>query len=192
MMNALLAIDFEASCLTKHGRSFPIEVAVADLEGWSRAWLIRPDPAWRDWTWTEEAERLHGISRETLARRGLPAAQVADELATFVGARRVLADSRLDPVWYETLCAAAGTPPAFAIGQIGTLAEELAASSDTIARAVHDATRRVPARHRAEVDALWLATLARELLETAAPTLKPLFPWGRIADARPVDAYLTA
>nr|MEC6700676.1 hypothetical protein [Sphingobium sp. SJ10-10] len=36
-----VTIDFEVSCLPHHGRSFPIEVGIADSQG-SRAWLIRP------------------------------------------------------------------------------------------------------------------------------------------------------
>lgn len=74
-MTSLLAIDFEASCLPRHGRSFPIEVGVADGEGWSRAWLISPHADWDDWHWTSEAENEHGITREQNDRDGLPAAR---------------------------------------------------------------------------------------------------------------------
>ena len=57
-MPSLVTIDFEASCLPRDGRSYPIEVGVADMAGWSRAWLIRPEAEWRGWTWWAEAQAL--------------------------------------------------------------------------------------------------------------------------------------
>ena len=55
-----MAIDFEASCLPRHGRSFPIEVGIAG-GGIARSWIIRPHAAWAGWDWTAEAEALHGL-----------------------------------------------------------------------------------------------------------------------------------
>ena len=37
----IIAIDFEASCLPRHGRSYPIEVGVAG-DGIERSWIIAP------------------------------------------------------------------------------------------------------------------------------------------------------
>ena len=51
----ILAVDFEASCLPRHGRSYPIEVGIANENGTARSWLIRPAVLWEGWTWTEEA-----------------------------------------------------------------------------------------------------------------------------------------
>ena len=79
----LIALDFEASCLPRHGRSYPIEIGIADEHGLIRSWLIRPPDAWAGWGWTQEAERLHGISKEQLARDGLPLyAQHVDPIDT--------------------------------------------------------------------------------------------------------------
>ena len=106
----ILTIDFEASCLPRHGRSFPIEVGVAG-GGLSRSWLIRPAACWAGWDWTQEAEALHGISRARIERDGLPAAQVLAELVATVAGRRVIADSPLDQYWLDRLAAAAIPSP---------------------------------------------------------------------------------
>ena len=87
----LIALDFEASCLPRHGRSYPIEIGIADEHGLIRSWLIRPPDAWAGWGWTQEAERLHGISKEQLARDGLPPARVVAELEPYVRGARVIA-----------------------------------------------------------------------------------------------------
>lgn len=80
-----VAIDFEANCLPRHGRSFPIEVWVTDGRG-VRSWLIRPVAERRAWDCTNEALALHGISPE----------------------RRVVADSSLDSYWWRMLAGGAG------------------------------------------------------------------------------------
>lgn len=76
----MIAIDFEASCLPKHGRSYPIEVGISEDGLTSRSWLIRPHISWTGWTWTEEAERLRRLSQVRLWRDGLPVERVATEL----------------------------------------------------------------------------------------------------------------
>jgi hypothetical protein len=99
----ILTLDFEASCLPKHGRSFPIEVGISDLRGVSRSWLIQPHDSWRTWAWTAEAERLHGLDRGQLEREGLPADQVLAALAGAVDGAYVVADCDLDADWLKTL-----------------------------------------------------------------------------------------
>jgi hypothetical protein len=120
-MRPLITLDFEASCLPRDGRSFPIEVGTGDLAGWSRSSLIRPDPLWQDWTWTAEAEALHGISRRQLDREGCSAEQVMRELNAATQGYRVISDNDLDLGWCATLSRAAGISPDFKIGHIAEL-----------------------------------------------------------------------
>lgn len=180
-MIPLLTIDFEASCLPRDGRSFPIEVGVADLSGWSRSWLIRPAPAWDGWGWTSEAQALHGLSCSTLFREGRPAAEIMAELNDTVNGRRVVADHHLDRVWLDTLSAAAGIASSFHVGHISELLDVWCPAAADIRLAVATANRRTPCRHRAAADATWLATVARSLAITEAE--RPPSPWGD----RPAD-----
>ncbi|SMF60851.1 DNA polymerase III, epsilon subunit [Alteromonadaceae bacterium Bs31] len=78
-MKNIPIIDIEASGL--HFTSYPIEVAVL-LKGESRSWLIKPEPSWQFWCNT--AESMHGISRETLYKEGLPAVEVVAQLNKFL------------------------------------------------------------------------------------------------------------
>lgn len=173
---SLLAIDFEASCLPRHGRSYPIEVGVADGAGWSRSWLIRPDSRWDGWTWTAEAEALHGIDRGRLIREGRPARDVMIALNAAASAHRVLADHDLDRQWLATLADAAGIPAEFRIGHVGELLDEWRPAPSTLEHAVAVADALVPVRHRAAPDALWLATMAKAIAPQATDVA--LFDWG--------------
>ncbi|MET0369840.1 MAG: hypothetical protein ABW039_00535 [Sphingobium sp.] len=162
----VLTIDFEASCLPKHGRSFPIEVGIAE-HGAARSWLIRPHRDWWGWDWTAEAEALHGLDRDRIDREGLPADIVLAELADAARGRQVVADSNIDQYWLDTLAVAAGQPTPFAIDHIALLLDETGASEWEISRAVADANARFPIRHRAGSDALWLDALIGRLRATA-------------------------
>lgn len=158
----MFAIDFEASCLPRHGRSFPIEVGLAGRDG-ARSWLIRPHPDWSGWDWTAEAEALHGLSRARIEQDGLPAHVVLDQLADAVGGRRVVADSLIDPYWLDTLAAAAGRAAPFAIDHVATLLDERQVDEAQISAAVRIADQRCPTRHWAGSDALWLASVMAQL-----------------------------
>lgn len=158
-----ITIDFEASCLPRDGRSFPIEVGISDGAGNERAWLIRPHADWAEWTWTREAEHLHGISREELEREGLPVETVLNELNAAIGKAQVIADNWLDAVWLETLCHAARAPAGFAIVHIADILDDLAPTDAQIHRADEAVAAMGFRRHRASEDArhlaLWLAAL---------------------------------
>jgi len=162
-MRPFIAIDFEASCLPCHGRSFPIEVGIASGSGESRSWLIRPHADWANWSWTEEAERLHGISRAQLETDGVPVDHVLAELEQAVGRNRVLADNYLDGIWLGTLCSAARTGASFRIDHLRQIVDELDAGALEVQDAMEAADRAVPKRHRAASDALWIATVADDL-----------------------------
>lgn len=157
----VVAIDFEASCLPTIGRSYPIEVAVADLGGQVDAWLIRPHPGWTDWDWDDDAEEVHGISRELLQREGLPVEQVVNELSAVVAGRRVFADSVMDEDWLETLAAPLGIMPPFAIRHVADLFFEIGANPADVQKAKQEAFQRFPRSHRAADDACRLAETIR-------------------------------
>ena len=158
-------IDFEASCLPEFGQSFPIEVAVARVDGESRAWLIRPAECWKYWDWSDEAEQLHGISRDQLAREGFPPAQVTGELAAFVGGCEVYADADLDQYWLEVLCQAAAAPLPFPVRFLGEFLQERGYNRSQVVAALAEAKRRLPKEHLAREDAKRLALAVRLLID---------------------------
>ena len=175
-MQTIIALDFEASCLPCRGRSYPIEVGISDIRGHSRSWLIRPVGAWRTWTWTEEAEGLHGIARDQLEAEGQPPATVLSELAAACAGARVIADSVLDADWLATLAAATGRAAPFSIDHAAVLLEEIGATVEQIgqAEAVISALRF--RRHRAGPDARYLGMLIGEVGRTLRAE-RPLFDW---------------
>ena len=160
MENALtiLTIDFEASCLPRHGRSFPIEVGIAG-GGWAQSWLIRPDESWAGWDWTDEAQKLHGLTLDRVQREGLPVEAVLDRLVAVMDGCRAVADSVIDQYWLETLAQAAGEPAPFMIDHVSMLLDEYGAGESRIAAAVAYADACHPIRHRAAYDAAWLSAL---------------------------------
>lgn len=153
---SIVAIDFEASCLPVHGLSFPIEVGICDGPESARSWLIRPHPRWAGWTWSREAEALHGIGFDRLMREGLPAEQVAAELIAALHGRRVIADSWLDPVWLRTLTDAAGVDMRIPVGHIEEIIDAAKASDEQVRMLVRRLDRCGLRRHRAADDARWL------------------------------------
>ncbi|MCJ2179942.1 hypothetical protein [Novosphingobium album (ex Hu et al. 2023)] len=158
-------IDFEASCLPEYGRSFPIEVAIARMDGKNHAWLIRPAPAWEFWDWFPEAEALHGISRELLAREGLPPAQVVAEMADFVRDCRVYADADLDQYWLEVLCQAVGAKLPFPVRYLGELMQKRGYTRPQVVAALEEAKRQLPKEHLAREDAKRLALTVKLLFD---------------------------
>lgn len=154
-------MDIEASAMG--AGSYPIEVGVALPEGITRCFLIRPEPEWRHWD--PEAERVHGITRETLERHGLPARTVAETLNGLLEGRVVYSDAwGFDSSWLALLYHHAGARPSYRLEALrGILTEEQA-------EAWHDAKRVViehldARRHRASIDAL---ILQRTYVETRA------------------------
>ncbi len=163
-MNAvnIVTIDFEASCLPRHGRSYPIEVGIADGRE-TMSWLIRPDARWSGWDWTDEAQALHGLSLEALWTLGQPADIVMRELMAAVGGRRLVADSGLDQYWLDTLAVAAGREEVPRIGHVMMLLDEWAVTGNQVALARAHADREQGALHRAGADARWLALVVQQL-----------------------------
>ncbi|EJL33190.1 hypothetical protein [Novosphingobium sp. AP12] len=167
-MSCPALIDFEASCLPEYGQSYPIEVAVARIDGSSRAWLIRPVEAWRYWDWSDEAEALHGISQDMLEAEGLPPAQVLAEMIEFVRDCSVYADADLDEYWLEVLCQGVGVKLPFPVHYLGEFFVEHGFTRPQVVAALEEAKRRLPKEHLAREDAKRLALVVRLLLDGEA------------------------
>lgn len=154
-----MAIDFEASCLPQYGQSYPVELGLAAPDGRSWSWLIRPHSCWQGWQWAEEAEALHGLSREKLACEGVPAEDVAEQFLAIAGQCRLVADSRCDQLWLKILFAAAGRVDVPHLHSLPDLPAFHALDRDDLVEALAFADLRRSQRHRAEDDARWLALL---------------------------------
>lgn len=163
----IITIDFEASCLPQRGLSYPIEVGIAGDYG-SSAWLIRPHAGWLGWQWSEEAERLHGITPSQLQTEGQSVQVVANALQEALMGHQVIADSSFDNSWMETLIKAAGIGLRSQIEHVGVLFDELETTADEIAAA--QATIDLPTthKHRARYDALWLLALIKKVTEASS------------------------
>jgi DNA polymerase III epsilon subunit-like protein len=172
-MSLILTLDFEASCLPSHGRSFPIEVAVAGPGGFARSWLIRPHADWQGWTWTEEAERLHGLSYEHVQRAGMSVDRVLDELAEAVGGCKVVADSYCDVTWMRTLERAAGAPERVRVQHVDALIHQLKISDADAWLIAAETDLLNLRRHRAADDARRLQALVTRLRTHAAREIAP-------------------
>jgi hypothetical protein len=167
-LDDFVCLDFEASALGKG--SYPIEAAVVDCAtGGCRAWLIQPTPRWlTQGVWSGEAAAVHNIPRDAPLAHGLPAAQVAAELAAACAGKRVLCDGgEHDRHWLFTLFAEAGSgDPPFLIEDYHAFAWDLACRVGrrpdiAIVNSSLEAQIRFPITHRAAADARSLAETLR-------------------------------
>jgi hypothetical protein len=103
----IVFLDFEASSLAKD--SYPIEIAWVFEDGRSRSLLIRPMPAWLDWS--KGAEHIHGISRDQLATDGKSVVFVVREMMEALSGHELHASSpSWDGKWLSVLLRAGGVP----------------------------------------------------------------------------------
>jgi hypothetical protein len=103
----IVFVDFEASSLSK--LSFPIEVAWVFPDGRHRSCLIRPPSDWTDWS--DDAERIHGISKDMLQSEGLPVDVVANTMLRELQGHDLYASApSWDGKWLSVLLRAAGLP----------------------------------------------------------------------------------
>ncbi|SNC61238.1 DNA polymerase III, epsilon subunit [Marinobacter sp. es.048] len=111
-------IDFEASSLDLIA-SYPIEVGICMPDGALHSWLICPHVLWQDWS--ESAEQIHGISRETLEADGIAVGKVARALNELLP-EQVFCDAwTFDSFWLHRLFRAARISPAFQLESISAL-----------------------------------------------------------------------
>ena len=114
-------IDVEASGLGKHG--YPIEIGIVLPNGSRFCRLIKP---FNDWTfWDDEAESVHGISREQLSTHGVSGEQVCNELNQFVGKQTLYSDAWVvDKPWLVKLFHRANVAMLFNISSVELLLKE--------------------------------------------------------------------
>ncbi len=144
-------IDVEASGFG--GTSYPIEIGVA-LDGGRRfCTLIKPAPSWT--FWSEQAESVHGISRQQLATFGKPVPEVAALLNDMLAGYTLYTDGWVvDKPWLITLFHEAGQDMQFRVSMLDMiLSESQMALWHATKRQVQKEAHLV--RHRASHDA-WL------------------------------------
>ncbi|WP_376090185.1 transcriptional regulator [Roseomonas sp. CCTCC AB2023176] len=177
----IVFLDFEASSLGKHG--FPIEVGWAAEDGTEASHLIRPAPGWEEWS--EEAESIHGITRDQLAREGTPHDSVARALVEALTGHDLYASApSWDGHWLSLLLRAGGfnrktltlrdsdelhdeaAMAAFRRAglDLQTLADRIHETVAAAKRAIEDAA---PPAHRALADARQELRLWREVARRA-------------------------
>ncbi|MDM7861853.1 hypothetical protein QTP81_14720 [Alteromonas sp. ASW11-36] len=143
-------IDIEASGFGAH--SYPIEIGVVRDDGARFCRLIKPIADWLHWD--EEAEKLHGISRQKLDQYGSSAVEVCLALNEFVGLRTLHSDGWVvDSPWMTKLYATAGCQMQFRLSPLESLlSEQHLLRWDSIKQDV--SLEYGGARHRASVDAM--------------------------------------
>lgn len=111
-------IDFEASSLDLIA-SYPIEVGICLPDGTLHSWLIRPHVLWQDWS--ESAEKIHGISRQTLEQEGVPVSEVAASLNSLLSGPVFCDAWTFDSFWLHRLFRAANIRAEFQLESVSML-----------------------------------------------------------------------
>lgn len=111
-------IDLEASGFGRG--SYPIEVGIALENRDIHSFLIKPEA---DWThWSDEAEQIHGISREQLQKEGLSIEDIALTLNDMLRGQTLYSDAwSFDSSWIGRLFDSAGIVQRFRIETINKL-----------------------------------------------------------------------
>lgn len=161
---APIIIDIEASGFGRG--SYPIEIGLVLPDGTPHCFLVAPA---RNWTaWDEEAEKVHGITREILTSYGRPLTEVAWRLNELLHGKTVYSDAwSFDMSWMGKLYEAAHEYQGFRIASLYELiSEEQAVQwADTKQAVIEDLDLR---RHRASGDARILQETWRRLQRVAA------------------------
>ncbi|AOY89337.1 hypothetical protein BKP64_14805 [Marinobacter salinus] len=154
-------IDFEASSLDLIA-SYPIEVGICMPDGELHSWLISPHVLWQDWS--ESAERIHGISRQTLETDGQAVSEVAHSLNELLP-EQVFCDAwTFDSFWLHRLFRAARVRPEFQLESISMLLNPQQIRKWSALRQQVIADLGLPV-HRAANDALILHKTWKQLLQ---------------------------
>ena len=116
-----IILDIEASGFG--AGSYPIEIGLALTDGGKHSWLIKPLAHWQHWR--EQAQALHGISRERLCAEGLAPATVADQLNEVIGPATAYTDAwGFDSTWLSRLFHDAGRRQVFRLEAVVALLTE--------------------------------------------------------------------
>lgn len=154
-------LDIEASGFGR--QSYPIEVGWALADGRAGCMLVRPPAHWTHWD--EAAERVHGITRETLERHGRPPREVAQRLNDELGDATVYSDAwGHDYAWLARLYDEAELMRHFKLEPAASLfGETLLGQLDEVHKAAF--TELSVTRHRASNDARALQRALQSLEE---------------------------
>ncbi|MCA6062099.1 3'-5' exonuclease [Thalassolituus marinus] len=123
-------IDLEASGFGRG--SYPIEVGFALEDREVHSFLIKPAATWLHWS--DDAEKIHGISREMLLNDGLTPREVALKLNDILRGKTLYSDAwSFDSSWIGRLFDEAELVQRFRIETINKLltAEQMEAWHDT-------------------------------------------------------------
>ena len=161
-------IDFEASSLDLVA-SYPIEVGICLPCGETRSWLIEPHGLWQEWS--DSAQKIHGIPRQTLFEEGLSVQRVVRELNQQL-TETVYCDAwAFDRFWLHRLYRAADATPGFQLESVSLLLSEAEVERWALLRATVIAELGLTT-HRAANDALILhETWKRVLAERTGETI---------------------
>ena len=111
-------LDIEASGFGRD--SYPIEIGYVLPDGGGYCTLVRPEATWTHWD--EEAQRLHGITRDNMLLHGRPALEIARHLNLVLRGQTVYTDGWAnDYSWIGTLFDVADLSPAFHIENLRAL-----------------------------------------------------------------------
>ena len=114
-------IDVEASGFG--AQSYPVEVGVIRADGERFCSLIKPADDWHHWD--EQAQQLHGISRDDLYTYGQAATEVCQKLNDFINTPTVYCDGWVvDYPWLIKLFDAAGVSMNFRVSSLDFLLKE--------------------------------------------------------------------
>lgn len=114
-------IDIEASGFGRG--SYPIEVGIALGNGEVHSFLIKPADTWTHWS--EDAEKVHGISRQRLFDEGLSPRAIALQLNDLLRGMVLYSDAwGFDSSWVARLFDEAGLVQRFKVESINKLFNE--------------------------------------------------------------------
>ena len=149
-------IDLEASGLG--AASWPIEVGWCFPDSTPETYLIRPAEDWAPEAWDDNAEALHGVSREVLESEGALVADVCRRLNGALGEAEVFSDAPdWDAFWLYRLFTAGGEKQQFPLRSFSDLFHDK--PQDEIFAIIEQATATAPHRHRAHDDVLHMKTV---------------------------------
>lgn len=159
-------IDFEASGFGEDG--YPIEVGVVLANGDKYCALIKPASTWL--FWDQQAEQVHGLSRELLCKHGKPIQVVARELNAFLAGRVVYSDGWVvDKPWLSRLSYDSGVEPSFYLSPLEMILKE--AQMEIWSQIKREVIEHLALpRHRASSDALIVQETFARTRQLTLPT----------------------
>ncbi|WP_078121872.1 3'-5' exonuclease [Thiosocius teredinicola] len=159
-----IIIDIEASGFGKG--SYPVEIGLVLPEGSRHCYLVAPARNWRHWD--QEAEQVHGISRDVLEAHGRPVQDVAWRLNELLKNKVVYSDAwSFDMSWLGKLFDAANMQQSFRVADIAELIDEQ--QRDRWGQVKQQVVEELGLRrHRASGDARILQETWRRVVQRAA------------------------